>query len=175
MQYLSDTARPDIATATSILASSVDHENPSLEDRAQIALVYAYLKACQPNTRLHYDGSIFETVEEALLPRVFVDADFQRSGDCRSRSGSVVYMANAPIFWMSKRQSSVATPSTQSEVVAISEVCKTVVWLRRLLAELGFHVDPSRIYPSPVYEDNQAALTLVSDFTLVDNGDIVLD
>ena len=192
LQYLSDTVRPDITTATSILASSVDHENPSLEDRARIARVCAYLKACQPHTGLHFDGSIFDTVEEALLPRVFVDADFQRNGDCRSRSGAVVFLANAPVFWMSKRQSSVATSSTQSEVVVISEVCKTVVWLRRLLAELGFHVDPSQVFPSPVYEDNQAALTLVSEFSgssksrhfmprfmwvrsLVDDGDIVLE
>ena len=157
LQFITDTARPDIATATSMLASSVNHEHPSATDRVAIARVCAYLRGCRPDTGLHYDGSRFDSVIDALLSRAWVDADFKRDGDCRSRTGAVIFMAGAPVFWQSRRQSLVATSSTEAKVVALSEICKPLVWMRHLLSELGFTLPPS-----PINEDNKAAMILVS-------------
>ena len=61
------------------------------------------------------------------------------------------------MFSQSRRQSLVATSSTEAEVVALSGICKPLVWMRHLLAELGFALQPSRIN-----EDNKATMFLVS-------------
>ena len=52
-------------------------------------------------------------------------------------------------------QSVIATSSTHAEVIALSDVCKRVVWLRTLISELV-------LPPIPVHEDNSACLILVT-------------
>ncbi|MGA1564448.1 MAG: Ty1/Copia family ribonuclease HI, partial [Pontimonas sp.] len=156
--FLADSCRPDITTITSVLASSVDWNAVRPADYDAGIRLAGYLRHAAPKSGLRYDGSGFRTVEEALLPRLLVDSDFNRSGDCKSRSGYVVFLANAPVIWASKRQSIVATSSTEAEVVAISEACKSVVWLRSFLTELGFNLPPS-----PVFIDNKSAKMLAAD------------
>ena len=46
-----------------------------------------------------------------------------------------------------------ATSTTFAEVIALSDLCKQLVWLLALLTELGF---PQKSVP--VYEDNQPAI-----------------
>merc|ERR1712167_109690 len=117
------------------------------------------------NMGIKYDGSKFNSVEEALQPVCYVDSDHKKTGDFRSRSGQVIYMCGAPIYWRSQLQKVIATSSTQAEVIACSDVCKRVCWIRNLMDELGFPLQPVK-----VWEDNQACLSLIQGQAVTDRS-----
>ena len=59
-------------------------------------------------------------IGKEFIIRAYVDADF--AGDIltrMSRTGFVVFINGSPIFWMSKKQSSLETSSFGSEFVAM--------------------------------------------------------
>lgn len=56
----------------------------------------------------------------------------------RSTNGYVFTLFGGAINWMSKRQSSVALSSTKIEYMAATHGCKEAIWIKRLLADVGF-------------------------------------
>ncbi len=58
--------------------------------------------------------------------------------------------------WCSKRQSCVSRSSTEAEYIALSHATQEVVWLRRILNDIG----EKQEQPSIMNEDNQAAIEL---------------
>ena len=74
--------------------------------------------------------------------RVFVDAD--HAGDeftRRSRTGFIVYINNAPVYWYSKRQGSVESSTYQAEFTAMKEAAEYVRALRYKLRMMGIPVE----------------------------------
>lgn len=79
----------------------------------------------------------------------FSDADY--AGDKESRkstTGVVVFLGGAPIVWKSRLQRVVALSTTEAELLAGVEVCKEVIWLKKLfvdmnvkLGEVNVHID----------------------------------
>ena len=97
--------------------------------------------------------------------RAFVDAD--HAGDSitqRSRTGFIVYLNMAPVYWMSKKQTSVETSSFGSEFIAMKQCTEYLRGLRYKLRMLGIPCDG----PSYVFGDNQSVLanTSIPDSTL---------
>lgn len=133
-----------------------DKANPTVQDWRDALRIVHYLNAAGTDVGLHFDASKFSSLQEALTPTVYVDADHCKVGDFKSRSGQVIFLCGAPVFWRSQLQHTIATSSTHAEVIALSDCCKRVVWLRTLLGELGFKPLP----PIPVHEDNSACLQL---------------
>ncbi|KAL7528322.1 hypothetical protein ACHAXR_005938, partial [Thalassiosira sp. AJA248-18] len=87
--------------------------------------------------------------------RVFVDAD--HAGDNvtrRSRSGFIVFLNNAPIYWMSKKQTSCETSTFGSEFVAMKQASEYVKGLRYKLRMFGIPV----LEPTFIFGDNQSVL-----------------
>jgi hypothetical protein len=68
-------------------------------------------------------------------------------------------MGEGAISWMSKKQASTATSSTEAEYMALSNATKEAIWLKRLLAEMGFR-DNSAV---PIFEDNEGAIALTKN------------
>ncbi len=66
-------------------------------------------------------------------------------------------LAGAAISHSSKLQSIVALSTFEAEYVAMCEVGKEAVWLRYLLAELGFQ---KRSIPVTLYAENQGSIAL---------------
>jgi hypothetical protein len=96
--------------------------------------------------------------DDALMPVAWVDADWAGSLDDRkSTTGFIIKMAGGPVSWMSSKQKMVALSSTEAEVLALLEVAKELVWLRRLLSEMGFPIGDK---PTLVHEDNQSCIAL---------------
>ena len=62
-----------------------------------------------------------------------------------------------PVSWKSKRQSCVSLSTTESEYVAAAAAAKEIVWMRRLLQDLGC----SQLKPTYLFCDNQSAIKLV--------------
>ncbi len=90
---------------------------------------------------------------------VYCDADWAGDTDDRkSTTGCVVLLFGCPIFWMSKKQSTVALSTAEAEYMAISAALQEVKWLSQLLGELSCVVQK----PIPVFSDNQAAISISS-------------
>eukprot|EP00965_Chrysotila_dentata_P051381 1703759-Pleurochrysis_carterae.AAC.1 len=67
-----------------------------------------------------------------------------------STSGYVFTYNRAAISWSSKKQATVALSSCEAEIVAASEATKEAVYLRALLADLGY----ARDSPTSLAMDN---------------------
>ena len=92
---------------------------------------------------------------QSMTMRVFVDAD--HAGDQvthRSRTGFIVFLNNAPIYWSSKKQTSCETSTFGSEFVAMKQATEYVRGLRYKLRMMGIKVDE----PAFVCGDNQSVL-----------------
>ena len=88
--------------------------------------------------------------------RAFVDSD--HAGEIttrRSRTGFIVMLNSAPIYWYSKRQGSVETSSFGSEFVALKNCCEYIRGLRYKLRMMGIPVE----LPTYIFGDNQSVLT----------------
>jgi hypothetical protein len=95
----------------------------------------------------------------SMTMRVFVDAD--HAGDLltrRSRTGFIVLLNGAPIYWSSKKQSSCETSTFGSEFVAMKKATEYVRGLRYKLRMMGITVDE----PAFVFGDNQSVLANTS-------------
>ena len=89
----------------------------------------------------------------------YVDADF--AGDKltrRSRSGFIVLLNGAPIYWFSKKQGSCETSTFGSEFIAMKQCCEYLRGLRYKLRMMGIPCD----FPSYIYGDNQSVLVNAS-------------
>jgi hypothetical protein len=73
----------------------------------------------------------------------------------KSMTGFVVLLNGAAVSWKSKRQRTVALSTAEAEYVALSETAREVLFLRGLMADLGFP-QPATV----VNEDNQPAIHL---------------
>lgn len=125
--------------------------NPSNEHWQAAKHVLRYLKYTQ-NLEITYN----KTGEDL---KAFVDADWAGDIDSRrSHSGSVLVLAGGPISWISKRQKSVALSTMETEYMALSDVAKEVVYVRRLVREINF---PNFVKEATViFCDNQSAIIL---------------
>ena len=82
----------------------------------------------------------------------------------RSRTGFLVYLTCAPIYWWSKKQNSVELSSFGSKFIAMKQCCEYVRGLRYKLRMMGIPCDD----PTFIYGDNQSVLasTTIPDSTL---------
>ncbi len=84
---------------------------------------------------------------QSMNMRVFVDAD--HAGDLvtrRSRTGFIVFLNAAPIYWTSKKQTSCETSTFGSEFVAMKQACEYVRGLRYKLRMMGIKVVSLLLY-----------------------------
>jgi hypothetical protein len=87
--------------------------------------------------------------------RAYVDSD--HAGDQitrRSRTGFIVYLNGAPIYWKSAKQTSCETSTFGSEFVAMKQCCEYLRGLRYKLRMLGIPVNG----PAFIFGDNQSVL-----------------
>lgn len=84
----------------------------------------------------HY-GITYTKDEERL--RAYSDSDWAGDVDDRkSCSDNVLTLTISPISWKSRKQALVALSTMEAEYVALSEVSREVVYLKRLLTHMGF-------------------------------------
>ena len=148
IMYLMLGSRPDLAYSIGVLSRKL--ENPDENDIRMLKRVLRYIAGT-----IDFGITYTRTGTAAVL-EAYSDSDY---GGCfqtgRSTSGIVVKYAGGAISWMSQRQTSVATSTTEAEIVAASEAAKEAVWLRRLFKEIA------RLDATPtVFVDNAAAVKL---------------
>ena len=182
LRWIVELGRVDICLEVSILSSQM--ALPRKGYLFQAMHIFAYLKKFhnaemtldpsdptvdmslfqrQDWTSAEFDPNITEELPH-LMPeplgkgftiRAFVDAD--HAGDTitrRSRSGFLVFLNMAPIYWTSKKQTSVETSSFGSESTAMKQCTEYIRGLRYKLRMMGIPCNG----PSFVLGDNQSVL-----------------
>jgi len=146
--FLAKCTRPDITYAVHKAARK--SENPCVSDWKAVTNIMKYLN----NTieyKLYYDGIGTITV--------YSDADF--AGDIvnrKSTSGFIIMLRKLHLIWSSKKQSTVATSTSEAEYISTAEWLKTILWLRNILYELlKFNKTIT------IYTDNLASKTSIEN------------
>lgn len=152
LMFTSNTVRPDIATATSILSQfNMDPRRIHL-DKAYGVL--SYLKRTQ-DWCLTY-GKADPRVD--MFINGYTDADWENDPDRKSKTGYAFYLGNSLIEWRSTKKKTIATSTTEAELMAATEAAKEAIYLKDLLAEMGFK-QPSVL----LREDNTGVLSNMRD------------
>jgi len=190
LRWIVEMDRMDIITEVSTLSSYV--AMPREGHFNQVLHIFAYLKS-HHNARLMLDPSYQDVKEEYFekngdwssyyedeidLPpknapepkakkftlREYVDASHTTCKLTRqSRTGFLVFLNSAPMFWFSKKQGSCEVSTFGSEFVAMRQYCEYIRGMRYKLRMMGISVNN----PTIIYGDKQSVLwnTSVPDST----------
>ncbi|KAD2804205.1 hypothetical protein E3N88_37582 [Mikania micrantha] len=145
--YLSHT-RPDIAYAVGVVSQFM--HQPQVSHMEAVWRIIRYLKG----TAGH--GILFKT-NGHLEIQGYTDADWAGSKDNRrSTAGYFTMVGGNLVTWRSKKQKVVALSSAEAEFRGIARGMAEVLWLKKLLTEIGFPPDKA----IKVMCDNKAAIQI---------------
>lgn len=175
LYYLTKSVRPDIEF--SVHQCSRFMANPKQSHAKAIKQIGRYLLATQDK------GLILRPDSDKSLD-CYVDASFagewvrgledQAMSDpntARSRTGFVITYAGVPITWSTKLQLTVATSSTEAEMVALSAATKEVIFFFNLindankLGNLDITLNNSHMHIT-VHEDNQGTIAIAKEYRI---------
>ncbi|XP_062704578.1 uncharacterized protein LOC134286895 [Aedes albopictus] len=146
LMYVAVCARPDIAASASILGRKF--AAPTESDWTAAKRVVRYLKGTA-DWKLKLGGA------ETNNLVAYSDADWTGDpGTRKSMTGSIAFFAGGAVSWMSRRQDCVSLSSMEAEFIALGETCQEILWMRRLLNDLG----EKETTATTVREDNQFCL-----------------
>ncbi|GKE95847.1 hypothetical protein Tco_1580702, partial [Tanacetum coccineum] len=99
----------------------------------------------------------------------YTDSDYAGATlDRKSTTGGCQFLGNRLISWQCKKQTVVATSTTEAEYVAAANCCGQVLWIQNQLLDYGYNFMSTIIYIdntnpaiSLVYDVSTAAATLV--------------
>ena len=150
LNYLTIT-RPDISFAVQQVSQFM--QTPRHLHLAAVRRIIRYLQGSSSHGLFFPAGSSLRLV-------AYSDADWAGCPDTRrSVTGWCMFLGNSLISWKSKKQACVSKSSTKSEYRAMSAACSEIVWLRRLLAELGF----SQSNSTPLHAYNTNAIQIAAN------------
>jgi hypothetical protein len=158
--YLTGATRPAIGFAINMLARYV--ANPGKNHWRALVHLLRYLKGTL-DEGVHYcgyrtQGFILEherrtgfrqSADDLPNPKLmsesfrnnlvaFADADWANDVETRrSVTGWVVFLNGGPVSWRVKRQQTVATSSSESELYSLGDCIKELLYLRALMKDMG--------------------------------------
>lgn len=141
-------SRPDIMYASSYLSRYM--AAPTMQHYQEAKRVLRYVKGT-----LNY-GIQFKRVEEPELVG-FSDSDWGGSvEDKKSTSGYVFTIGSGACCWNSSKQKTVAQSTAEAEYIAICSAANQVIWLQRLVNEIGFKTEKG----TRILCDNKSAIAI---------------
>jgi histone deacetylase 1/2 len=138
LQYLTLT-RPDISFAVNKVCQFL--HSPTTVHWLAVKRILRYLKGS-----LSLGLRICKST--SMLISAFSDADWAGCpDDRRSTGGFAVYLGPNLISWSARKQSTVSRSSTEAEYKALANAAAEVMWVRKLLNELGIpHPTAGRLW-----------------------------
>ena len=150
LMYVMTATRPDISFAVGHLSRFGDCYDSN--HYAAVIRLARYL-ANTPHRVITYN--------QQAQPRLEAQSDANWAG-ChftrKSTSGRIIFYGGGPVSWSSKLQQGIATSSCESELYALTDTVKEVLYLRLLLEDIN--ALPSS--PTTVECDNQATVAISS-------------
>jgi hypothetical protein len=149
LQYAASTTRVDIAHAVGILSRHL--ATPAQHNLKAAKQCLRYLSGTT-----NY-GMTFSSNKSTLHSIVaYTDASWGNDlADRKSTTGTIIKYNGNIISWLSKKQSTVATSTTEAEYMALGAAVKETLWYQHWIKEV-FNVETIPV----VYGDNQSAICL---------------
>ncbi|GJU26909.1 putative ribonuclease H-like domain-containing protein [Tanacetum coccineum] len=149
LMYLT-ASRPDIMFAVS--ACSRNQVTPTTSNLEAVKKIFKYLKG-QPKLGLWYPR------ESPFVLEAYSDSDYARANkDRKSTTGGCQFLGRRLISWQCKKQTIVATSSTEAEYVAAANCCGQVLWIQNQLLDYGYNFMNTKIFI-----DNQSTICIVKN------------
>lgn len=148
--YISAATRPDIAFSVNYLSR---FQNCYQETHYKYALrVLKYLYYTK-NLNMRYT----KKKDKYNLLDCYVDSDWAGDiNDRKSTSGYVIRLYENPIFWKSRKQTTVTKSSTAAEYVALSEATSEIILIKAILKTFDMNLNE----PVKIFEDNSGAVAI---------------
>lgn len=159
--YAMTHTRPDIAFVLGRLSQYM--QDPAAHHEREIKRLMRYLRSTI-KFRIR-----FSTTSRL---KVYSDADYASDrADRKSVSGQVGLIGSGPVFWGSRKQTSVSTATTEAEYIAMSSTAKQGQWLAQLLRDMGFsdYIAKNGITVQ-TFGDNQGAIALAHNPQLTERS-----
>jgi len=150
LRYLADRTRADILVALGEVSTG-GATHPSDDHVATAERIKCYLT----NTK-HYKVRFGGNEPVHLFG--YCDAAYIAIGNCKSRLGSCLFLNydSGAISTVSRNDTTVSHSSTEAEIKAIDMICREIVYVRSLLAFMGYE----QTKPTKVFVDNRSAIEL---------------
>lgn len=158
--YAMTCTRPDLAWAVKKLSQHL--ADPTQSDFNMVKHVFRYLKGTLNNQLTFTQSKQFQLIG-------YTDADWASSTDDRRSTSGYCFMLNPAgpaLSWKSKKQSTVALSSCESEYIALCAGMQECIYLKRLVEELcqvSFGAIPMNV-------DNQGAIDVSKNPTQSDRS-----
>lgn len=148
LNWVSQGTRPDITYTVNKLCAANAH--PSEAHVKVFKHLLRYLKGPCKGITL---GGRYKITD--LKPRAYADAAYADDlTDRRSTAGFVVFLADGPILWKSKKQNIIAKSTTEAEFINLLTTAVALMWVTRLTDELTGKRQP---VPSVIFTDSANA------------------
>ncbi|GJY51712.1 putative ribonuclease H-like domain-containing protein [Tanacetum coccineum] len=149
LMYLT-ASRPDIMFA--VCVCSHFQVTPKTSHLNAVKRIFKYLKG-KPNLGLWYPR------ESPFDLEAFSDSDYGGSNlDRKSTTGGCQFLGQRLISWQCKKQTIVATSTTEAEYVAAANCCGQVLWVQNQLLDYGFNFMNNKIHI-----DNESTICIVKN------------
>eukprot|EP01034_Spumella_vulgaris_P025234 gene25234-31665_t len=150
IRYMADRTRHDLQYVASKLGTKSSMAPPTYQKAAMD--VMSYLRGTK-DLALRLGGR-----DKIIKLFAYADASFVAGDDSRSQLGYCMFLNrdSGAVVARSIKDKTVSLSSTESEIKALCEAIKEIIWIRGLLAELGY----PQLEPTVVYQDNQSSIRL---------------
>ncbi|GKD19789.1 hypothetical protein Tco_1208947, partial [Tanacetum coccineum] len=137
LMYLT-ASRPDIMFA--VYACSRFQVTPKTSHLIAVKRIFRYLKG-KPKLVLWYPReSSFDLV-------AYSDSDYAGANlNRKSTTGGCQFLGHRLILWQCKKQTIVATSTTEVEYVAAANCCGQILWIQNQMLDYGFNFMNTKIY-----------------------------
>ncbi|GJT76710.1 putative ribonuclease H-like domain-containing protein [Tanacetum coccineum] len=155
LMYLT-ASRPDIMFA--VCACSRFQVTPKTSHLSAVKRIFRYLKG-KPKLGLWYPRVSSFDLES------YSDSDYAGANlDRKSTTGGCQFLGRRLISWQCKKQTIVATSTTEAEYVAAASCCGQVLWIQNQMLDYGFNFMNTKIYI-----DNESTICIVLKIHTDDN------
>ncbi|GJX27875.1 putative ribonuclease H-like domain-containing protein [Tanacetum coccineum] len=149
LMYLT-TSRPDIMFA--VCACARFQVSPKTSHLLAVKRIFRYLKG-KPSLGLWYSK------DSPLELVAYTDSDYARATqDRKSTTGGCQFLGNRLISWQCKKQTVVATSTTEAEYVAATSCCGQVLWIQNQLLDYGYN-----FMNTVIYIDNNSTICIIEN------------
>ncbi|GJW48735.1 putative ribonuclease H-like domain-containing protein [Tanacetum coccineum] len=143
-------SRPDIMFA--VCACSRFQVTPKTSHLSAVKRIFRYLKG-KPKLGLWYPRVSSFDLES------YSDSDYAGANlDRKSTTGGCQFLGRRLITWQCKKQTIVATSTTEAEYVAAASCCGQVLWIQNQMLDYGFNFMNTKIYI-----DNESTICIVKN------------
>ncbi|GJW68704.1 putative ribonuclease H-like domain-containing protein [Tanacetum coccineum] len=143
-------SRPDIMFA--VCACSRFQVTPKTSHLSAVKRIFRYLKG-KPKLGLWYPR------ESSFDLESYSDSDYAGANlDRKSTTGCCQFLGKRLITWQCKKQTIVATSTTEAEYVAAASCCGQVLWIQNQMLDYGFNFMNTKIYI-----DNESTICIVKN------------